>query len=149
MEAVDVLGAEGDLDHALVSPIHLALSSGEDRETAVELGRAGADALPGFLHIELHPLVGAGEVVFRHQTLVDHGGVQAGLPGEHGVDLGRKAVNQALLGPPAHRGRGRRLGREVLLCGAPVASGFPGDVCPSSSRLHEERERHVGSSIPP
>lgn len=67
------------MNPALVTPVHLRLSSGNDLEPAVQTRKftgSGAQFLrdpgSGFLQIELDPLVVAGECILLDQPLVDH-----------------------------------------------------------------------------
>ncbi|MDQ0408757.1 hypothetical protein J2S50_007389 [Streptomyces sp. DSM 40167] len=67
-------------DPALVATVDLRLGSGNDREPAVQAGQfIGSDAElfrdpgPGFLQVELHPLVVSDETVFLDQPFMDDG----------------------------------------------------------------------------
>jgi hypothetical protein len=109
VEAVDVEGALLGLDEPLVAPVHLGLGTGEDLEAPVQLGRSRADPLSRRSHIELHPLIGAGELVVVHQALVDHARLQPRLGLEPAVDDLRPRLDQLLRVPaPGDRGRGGR-----------------------------------------
>ncbi|CAM5292279.1 hypothetical protein STENM327S_01305 [Streptomyces tendae] len=87
-------------DLALVAPIHLGLSSRDDLEPPVQtrqLARADAqfvrDPGPGFLQVELHPLVVDRDSVVLDQALMDHFSLEQDLGPEHRVDQRRNLVH--------------------------------------------------------
>jgi hypothetical protein len=75
MEAIDVQRPGLGLELALVTPVDLGLGASQDPETAVQANRVacGSDQpLPVLPHIDLHPLVVAGEAMLGDQPLMDH-----------------------------------------------------------------------------
>jgi hypothetical protein len=134
------------LDLALVTPVDLGLGASQDLEPAVEAGRLGlslGQASPVLPHIDLDPLVVASEAMLGNQPLPDHAGLELGLLAQPGVDHTGVGVGLARAGSPLGRcrRRGRRVGREVALDGAPVIAGLPGDLRPGGTGVGQRLER--------
>jgi len=96
VEGVDLRDAHVGEDLAFVTPVHLGLRAGDDLEPTVQARQfAGADAQffgdagPGFLKVELHALVGAGEPVLADQPFVDHRALDEDLGPQHRIDQRR------------------------------------------------------------
>jgi hypothetical protein len=138
VERVDLRDPDMGEDLALIAPVDLRLSTGDDLEPTVqtrEFARADAqlvrDPGPGFLQIDLDALVVAGEAVLLDQTLVDYRPFYEDLGSQHRVDQRRDLVHHPSLRLPVRRPvrrRDRRLPRQVLADRAPVQPGRLGDL---------------------
>jgi hypothetical protein len=123
-------------DGALVAPVDLRLRAGDDLEPAVQprqlvrgYPQLGGDPRPGFLQIQLDPLIVTGEPVLLHQPLVDHRALEQQLRPQPGVDHVRERLHRE--GPSRLRRPLRRLPHlsvQVLTHRPPVQPGLPRDL---------------------
>jgi hypothetical protein len=139
VERVDLRHALLEQDLAFVAPVDLGLRPGEDLEPPVQPRQSlvavvlAGQTPTGLGDIQLDSLVVAAEAVLGDQPLVDHAGLEAWVGGQPGIDHRRDRVDLAgHRALPRRRGRrpGRRLGRQVLLDGAPVHTDLIGDLAP-------------------
>jgi hypothetical protein len=139
VERVDLRHTLLEQDLAFVAPVDLGLRPGDDLKPPMQPGQSvvivavPGEALTCLRHVELDPLVVAGEPVLGDQPLMDHAGLESGVGGQPGVDHRRDRVDLAgHAALPRRRGRrtGRGVGRQVLLHRAPVQADLVGDLAP-------------------
>ncbi|RPK93802.1 hypothetical protein EES46_04975 [Streptomyces sp. ADI98-10] len=100
VKRVDLRNADMGEDLALIPPVDLGLSTRNDLEPTVQTRQfAWADTPflrdpgPGFLQVELHPLIVDRDAVLLGQALVDHSSFEHDLGPEHCVDQRRDLVH--------------------------------------------------------